>query len=275
MELKLKTVSPVILSGRNSSALYRGVDYEKVSNDKTNIIYPFFSEENRNGKANKPFEKANSYYIPASSLKGSLLPNANENISKEEILFRRNVIFRDILIEKEKVALKKLWKFQYLYQENKNNDGSNKDPKYDIFFPTVGIEMLEAGICFTGTILIKDTEKDFKKQLEKRLNSIFYQTKEKLNRYSNEIDIRIDEIRNIRIDEIRKLKDTEKVIEKLEGMRKSINQLIKSDKKYIFLGGYKGLLGSLTKLENNENIKNGFYVDEETLLPYGLVEVII
>ena len=46
----------------------------------------------------------------------------------------------------------------------------------------------------------------------------------------------------------------------------------------IFLGGYKGILGSLSQSDLSQQnkeprITNGFYIDEETLLPYGLVEV--
>ena len=58
----------------------------------------------------------------------------------------------------------------------------------------------------------------------------------------------------------------------MEEIKEKIKSLI--DRKLLFLGGYKGILGSLTrKLDEIQKVKNGFYIDEETMLPYGLVEV--
>lgn len=268
MELKFRTVSSVILSGRNSFSLYKGIDYKEVSNEEISIIYPFYSYENRNNKYNKIFEKANSYYIPASSLKGSLLVNKkNEKIqSKEESLFRQNVIFKDVLIKKEQIALKNLWKFQYLYQELKENNESNKKPIYDKFFPAIRIEMLKHDSYLIGNILIKNFEEEF----QKRMDKTFSITKDRLKKYEMEIDVRIQKIEKLKLVN----DDYKEARKKLEKTKNAINQLRKSDKKYIFLGGYKGILGSMTITEvENKNIRNGFYIDEETMLPYGLVEV--
>ncbi|MBC2576270.1 RAMP superfamily CRISPR-associated protein [Peptostreptococcus canis] len=271
MEIKFRTVSPVILSGRSSFALYKGIDYEKVDSQEINIVYPFFSYENRNNKSDKIFEKAKSYYIPASSLKGSILVNKNDNKnkSKEENLFRQNTIFRDVLIKKEHIILNKLWKFQYLYQELKENNKENKKPKYEEFFPAVGVEMLNTGVDLVGNILIKDIEKNLKEKFEKRLNETCCLTDNKLIKYLSEIDDRIQKIKDLKIVE----EDRKNTIKELEDIKNAISKLRKSGKKYIFLGGYKGLIGSLIKIEG-KNIRNGFYIDKETMLPYGLVEVI-
>ena len=59
-------------------------------------------------------------------------------------------------------------------------------------------------------------------------------------------------------------------------MSNTIQIQLERKKNFIFLGGYKGLLGSLSQLEikdKNHKIQNGFYIDENTLLPYGLVAV--
>ncbi|MDY2986545.1 MAG: hypothetical protein SOR77_02795 [Peptoniphilus sp.] len=262
MELKLKTVSPVILSSRNHSALYKGMDYKKTCSDKFSIIYTFFSYENRIGKINEDFKKANSYYIPASSLKGSLLLKTNVENS-----FRRNIIFSDVLIDKEQLVLKNLMKFQYLYENSKDTSKVNKIPKYDEFFPSIGIEMLKSDTNISVNIIIKKNE--LKNQLKENLDETFTETKEKLMRYYKEIDTRIEYIKNLKI----KYADTKDVVENLNKIKDSINHLIESDRNYIYLGGYKGVLACLKEIKNKNNIRNGFYIDDEKMLPYGLVEV--
>ncbi len=278
MEIKFNTVSPVILSGRSSYALYEGIDYEearKEGSEKISIIYPFCSYENRNNKPDKGFEKANSYCIPASSLKGSILLNENgkKNDSKEENSFRQNVIFKDISIKKEHIILKSVCKFQYLYQELKESNEAHKKvdktPEYGEFFPNVKIEMLDAGVSFKGNVLIKDTKKDLKRTFEKRLDKTCSITDDKLKRYINEINFRIQKVKDLGISEENK----ESVIEELKGIKKAICDIRKKEKRYIFLGGYKGILGSLTKVQTG-SIMTGFYIDKETKLPYGIVEVI-
>lgn len=266
MEIKFRVISPVILSGRSSFALYKGIDYQEVADDEISIIYPFFSYYDRNNRFDKNFEQADSYYIPASSLKGSILLNEKE--SKEENLFRQNIIFRDVFIKKENIILKKLSKFQYLYQEIKKTNERDKKPKYEEFFSTVGIEMLTPGIDLVGNILIKNTEKELEKKLKERLNKTFHITDKKLSRYLCEVNTRIQNIKKLNIEEM----DKRSTIKELEDIKRAINKLRESGEKYIFLGGYKGLLGSLTKCDN-KNIRNGFYIDRETMLPYGLVEI--
>ncbi|WP_050794617.1 hypothetical protein [Peptoniphilus indolicus] len=262
VELKFRTVSSVILSGRNHSALYEGIDYKKTCFDKFSIIYPFFSYENRIGKTNEDFKKANSYYIPASSLKGSLL--AKKNV---ENLFRRSIIFSDVLIDKEQVVLKNLMKFQYLYQNSEDTTKVNKIPKYGEFFPAIGIEMLKSDTNISVNILIKKS--DLKNQLKESLNETFIVTKEKLMRYSKEIDTRIEYINNLKI----KQTDVKGVLEILNKIKSSIDDLLKSDRNYIYLGGYKGILGCLKEVKDNENIRNGFYVDEEKCYHMDLLKL--
>lgn len=59
-------------------------------------------------------------------------------------------------------------------------------------------------------------------------------------------------------------------------MEGSINYLLKrEDIKIAFIGGFKGLIGGLNNysFEKYRELRNGFYIDEETMLPYGLVEL--
>ena len=73
-----------------------------------------------------------------------------------------------------------------------------------------------------------------------------------------------------------KSKDNENYLEKLKKIKYNIQKLlqqIQNKKNIVFLGGYKGILGSLSQLDQNHNVQNGFYIDKETMLPYGLLEV--
>lgn len=135
MKLKFTAISPVILSPRMEKALYKGVDFKGIKKDMENskienvgtikIIYPFYSYESRDLLFEKCFSYAKEYYIPASSLKGALLGSKK---NRDENSFRSKILFQDIKISKENIELKNLYKFQYLYQNDKkkNKDNSKK-----------------------------------------------------------------------------------------------------------------------------------------------------
>ena len=69
MKLEFTTVSPVILSPRMQKALYKGVDFKEVERDiknqkiekvnNINIVYPFYSYEDRDLLSEKSFSYAN------------------------------------------------------------------------------------------------------------------------------------------------------------------------------------------------------------------------
>ena len=281
MKLKFTAISPVILSPRMEKALYKDVDFKEVKEikkvDNIKVVYPLYTYESRDLLFEKCFSYAKEYYIPASSLKGALLGSKK---SGDENSFRSKILFQDIKISKEYIELKRLYKFQYLYQENneKNSDDKQeivyKIPKFELFFPNVAIEMISSGKEFEGEILLKSgvSEELFKSKLDES----FLITKNKLNNYIKEIEERI-KIINLWINDKKINKqeeENEDCIEKLKNIQKRMQQ-IKSRKNIIFLGGYKGILGSLSRLDKNRNIQNGFYIDEETMLPYGLVELSI
>ena len=265
MKLKFKTISPVILSPRMEKALYKGVDFKEIIMKDTkiekveniNIIYPFYSYDDRDLLSESNFSYSNEYYIPASSLKGALLGSKKD---EEENSFRSKLLFHDVKIRD--IKLKNLYKFQYLYEKKYNNE-TNKIPKYTVFFPGVAIEMLESKKEFESEILMKSSEIT-EEIFMKKLNEIFASTKKKLDNYLKETKERIEYTQAC-------------VKEKLKEVENNIKQL-DSNKNMIFLGGYKGILGSLSQSDLSQQnkeprITNGFYIDEETLLPYGLVEV--
>ncbi len=295
MKLKFKTISPIILSSRTEKALYKGIDFKEVNKgirnlkvkniDSINIVYPFYSYEDRDLLIEDCLLYAKEYYIPASSLKGALLGNKK---SDEEDSLRRKILFQDVKIKNSHIGLRNLYKFQYLYQKNKQDDKEEnqgnktknvnkankyKTPKYDVFFPSVAIEMMKTGNEFETEILFKSEITEV--VLKDKIYKSFDITKEKLNNYVKEIENRVQEIESwIEDGKLEKSEvSDENYIEKLQTIKNNINELLNSNKKMIFLGGYKGILGSLSKLDENTNIQNGFYIDDEALLPYGLVEI--
>lgn len=277
-------------------ALYKGIDFKEVNKgirnlkvkniDSINIVYPFYSYEDRDLLIEDCLLYAKEYYIPASSLKGALLGNKK---SDEEDSLRRKILFQDVKIKNSHIELRNLYKFQYLYQKNKQDDKEEnqgnqaknvnkankyKTPKYDVFFPSVAIEMMKIGNEFECEILLKEpitSEEFFKKKLDEN----FSITQNKLKNYLKEIENRMQEIKSwIKKKELEKPEDNdENYIEKLQTIENNINELLNSNKKMIFLGGYKGILASLSKLDENTKVQNSFYIDNETLLPYGLVEI--
>ena len=286
MKIKFKTISPVILSPRMEKALYKGVDFKEVSEGgmkslKTgeigniNMVYPFYSYEDRNLLYENCFSHAKEYYIPASSLKGALLGNKR---GEEENRFRSKILFKDIIIGNSHIRLRNLYKFQYLYQEAKEKNYDEKQeivykaPKFLPFFPSVAIEMLETDTEFESEILFK-LPKGSEEFFRNRLEESFHITKKKLENYIKETGCRIQVLNSwLEAGKIKKQKEgSVDYIDKLGEIKNNIEKYLKSDEHMIFLGGYKGILGSLSQLDEHHKVQNGFYIDECTLLPYGLV----
>ena len=294
MKLEFITVSPVILSPRIEKALYKGIDFKEVVDNTKNLkiekeeniininfVYPFYSYEDRDLLSEKNFSYASKYYIPASSLKGALLVDKTD---KDESMLRSKILFRDISIGSQYIELNNLYKFQYLYQEveGENNNGQEnvngkqkleyKSPKFEPFFPGVAIEMIGIDKEFNGEILLKSGISE--ETLNRKLEESYYITKIKLDNYIKEIKQRIEKINSWIKDGKLKEDDEKEYINKLECVEQNIKSLVEKDVKIIFLGGYKSILGSLTtQLDENKKVQNGFYIDKESMLPYGLVEV--
>ncbi|RRD94677.1 hypothetical protein EII17_07140 [Clostridiales bacterium COT073_COT-073] len=285
-----KSISPVILTSRIESALYKGIDFSRVaSNDKIQIIYPFYSHDSRNLQEKSNFHKANSYYIPASSLKGALLgklqysdikkvekktsKKETEKLEQEEISFRSQMRFRDVEIEPENIQLHNLEKAQYLYREGTIDDGNKKitekkynAPIWEAFFPAIQVEMLKANVEFQGEIAFRAEENEF----IETLNRNFKTTERKIANYIAEIENRLKKIEEWALADKKIVGELSDIKKKLQGFQGKEN--------LIFLGGYKGILAGLTNLtilkkEQREEVRNGFYVDKDSRLPYGLVEV--
>lgn len=132
----------------------------------------------RHDQPYKEYSKANSYYIPASSLKGAFLLDKTVEIfehSKNKLSINTQVgnsenegkktnfgkyfSFKDIKVQLDQIALNHLSKYQYLYQEEEGT----KEPTLDPFFPKVGVERLKRGSILNGELIVKEIEVDWKK----------------------------------------------------------------------------------------------------------------
>ena len=138
INLKLTTISKVILSPRDSGALYKDIDYSFLNynqgqelSKEVNMIYPFYSYTNRALSTENNIENI-KYYIPASSLKGAILSCIKEDDIK------RTLLFNDININPTDISLENLFKYQYL-------DSETAKIKFEKFFENVGIETLQNG----------------------------------------------------------------------------------------------------------------------------------
>lgn len=275
--INLKSITPLIFSNRMNDALYKGVDFNKDEAEKdfielvsANLVYQFSCYEDRTLRPDKTFSYAESYYIPASSIKGALC-------LKEEY---RNLKFKDIQVEKEKISLSVLKKFQYLYQNlddiDKNNKDKNARPKaikYTQYFPNIIVEMMKSGKCVSGEIVLRENDKMDYKSVVQQVDSI---TRNKLSEYLKQMEIicNMEYFKELEKTNCEHDFGNESGLLKFKEVGNSIKNLLKKDIKLAFVGGFKGLIGGLNNcdFENNQEIRNGFYIDEQTMLPYGLVE---
>jgi hypothetical protein len=237
---QLKTLSKVILSPRQQQAFYRGIDFENEEKG-INVIYPFYQR----GEYTR-YQKENQYYIPGSSIKGALLAPQTSH---------PKLFVDDLPLETENIVLSQLHKLQ--------NTGENeRQLKLNIFFPNVGIEMCEAGIELTNKGVLfskKSPESYFEKESDR--------TKKMIKKWLQSLGELCDlnEVEENTKDELNQTIYNLNLIQ---------NQQKPNEKTYLmFLGGYKGLLLSKVYQYNEETPQNGFFIDKDTYLPYGLVEI--
>lgn len=284
--LKCKTISKVCISPRASQALYETLDYKQSEeNQNYNMIYPFYSYDDRHLKEDYYLElkKKVSFYVPASSIKGALLLKENEGK-----YFRLD----DAKLDSKDIETCNIYKFQYVnileedvVKAKKENEGEKiKSPKYDIFFPNVGLEMLSESVSFDVKVQTVRTYNS-SLQMEAVLKRLNEHCVKKLERYIMKLDALISYFEYY-VDA--KLVEDTAGFNKLKMAKESIMKLKnqytnhRSGKSLIFLGGFKGHLMANEKIENKEVDeqfpKSAFYFVEcqsKELLPYGILEVSI
>jgi len=295
LKLNFKSLSRVIVSPRSLKALYKNVDFESedlfdlYENENFNkkienisIIYSFYSYNER--KLNMDSKDIN-YYLPGSSIKGSLFSG------------EKNIMCDDVKLKENDIVLDWIYKVVDYKEEVKQGIKSNlKIPKYKEFFENIGIEMLNSEKNFEVIVRVfgnseeniseklKDTNKKtirkldfFISKIKKVLNSI-ETDKSKTNKTEISENLAKENITE-NSEEISKMNTTKNLKEILNNIENIKEKYKKKDNKKIitFLGGFKGKVGTISKIGTSskigENIKTGLYFDNKTKLPYGLIEI--
>lgn len=258
---QLETVSSLILSPRDHKGLYlaaRDFQTEQISKhfstietDKNavgriKIIYPFYQY----GTYSSYQPDSTDYYIPGSSIKGSLLSNSEQKLAKE-------LLVDDVPIKGTDLRLTQLQKLQYLSPDNDNAT------MLDSFFPNVAVEMLLAERTYTGEMFCKEDIRTYLQAAQERttakLSQLYVKLATVLER--NEID--------------------EKTKPKVIQLKDNVQMIMERSRErcFLLLGGYKGL--SLSGPFEQEDkpvdfsaVDTAVYMDCSSYLPHGIVEIL-
>lgn len=245
---KLELLSSLMISPRGGHALYQGIDEfrkkpEAVSRKpgglekrEVNVVYPFYQYG-----AYEAYDPENAeYYIPGSSVKGALLAQNNKN--------RNGIMADDISVPNGQIALRSLWKAQLLDDPGK--------AKFDLFFPNVGIEMIEGKSRFTGELYLEDSI-----EISEVLRTAGKVSQDKMRQMCGYLQ----KLEN------GGYKDNE-LLSVLRTVRRNLESCLKKED-ILLLGGYKGLLHSLLMKKEENEVKSGIFIDFSTDLPHGMVRV--
>lgn len=246
---RLKTLSKLVLSPRDQHGYYLDAeDFKKediaLNHDdqkKVKIIYPFYQY----GDYSYYCPESTQYYIPGSSLKGTILSNFSDQLTFK-------LMVDDIRIESKDLQLTHLSKLQNLSNE------TGRKIKLDVFFPNIAVEMLKAESEYSGELFSDE-------KIEKYLHEAQCGTKTKLEQLKNRLNLidysRLDEVTEIHVSTFRR---------NIESVLHVINE--KSNDSFILvLGGYKGL--ALSGIFNETDFDSAIYIDQSVYLPHGLVEI--
>lgn len=241
---RLKTLSSLVASPRASLALYRTLEQFKPEEipkelrEKCKVIYPFYQV----GTYEK-YDKDNAcYYLPGSSVKGALRRGQTGPLK---------LMVDDIPVANTATALKTLQKVQYLKSES-------QAPCLAAFFENVGVEMVKAGTELTGeayvdrtdtfTDLLAETHQAAKAKMQQMLD-YWAELEHSLGDNSKELKVKL-----------------QKAGGKLEACMQEPG--------VILLGGFKGLLHSILRQTQTEDIDKGaIFLDPDTDLPHGIVQI--
>lgn len=249
---ELTVLSNVILSPREKEGIFLDDDQKKKCTlDNINIIYPFYQY----GMYDE-YDKENAkYYIPGSSLKGSVFKGKSK------------ILVDDIAIPHARIKLKKLNKVQHIPKKGQEeSDEKQKQMILDTYFPNIGIEILEGnGKPFEAAFY---SEEDIKE----RLLEVHEDSRRKIEKLIQKIED------SIVLNSFHKEKSerSQKCEMKLKEVQNNLKEILKNRKEteyLFFLGGYKGLLLTRTFEEMPE--KSAIYIDKDKNLPYGLCKIVL
>lgn len=251
----LQTLSTLALSPRDHQGFYLAAsDFSKEDvaafssvKKQVKIIYPFYQY----GMYPRYQPERTSYYIPGSSIKGALAINRSTTAQPK-------ILVDDIKVDSGNLQLYRLYKAQYLSQDN-------KEPAIiDEFFPNVAVEMLKAGTECQGELFCEGSP-----HCEVRPHSYFdkaqQNTKNMLDKLKGKIESSYDRFED---------EDSKSVLREMQqnltGILEGLNAP-ESNTFTILLGGYKGLM--LSGVFDATDFNSAIYIDKQNMLPHGLVQI--
>lgn len=245
---KLTTFSSVALSPREAQAFYSIEDSFKpqhilgrlksnIDEHKVKVIYPFYQY----GIYSKYDPENAQYYIPGSSIKGSILCGGKS---------KAKMLVDDIQINVNDLELNHLCKLQR----------NEEKLVLDTFFPNTVVEMMKAGSEYIGQIFSEDELKPVlyhsQKLTIRKLEQLAYKLRQELDSISNKETL-------IKINQL--LKNVIHITNEIK---------FSKDAQYtLLLGGYKGLMLSGVVNDLKTETPSAIFVDQSTKLPYGLVQI--
>ena len=237
--IKLTTYSPLILSPREQNVI------TTTKEGKIQYLYPFYQYGEYDSTENP------QYYIPGSSIKGAI---GKSNIGSQRLLVD------DIRLNSDFIEKRSLTKIQKIDIKNKGN----KTIKDEVFFPMLKVEMLRSNVEVEGEMFCNGSLNETLERMDQESRNRI----ETWDQYQLKI---ISEL----FDQKDKRTQFEALIESPVKKLKALEEKIGKPAHLLFLGGFKGkILAGVKQLEaKNELIPVSFYIDKETSLPYGIVNI--
>ncbi len=262
---QIKVLSSLILSPRSGQALYPGIDEfarepfieepgkpeksEMQVQDRkpAKVVYPFYQY----GEYQEYDPENASYYLPGSSVKGALLQRERTEDEATRLMAD------DILVPNAAIVLRNLQKVQYLDKPQKT--------KLAPFFDNVGVEMIKSGTILEGELYLEENT-EFGNLLS-AANAVTVKKMKQMISY-----IQMLETGLTRAGKNEKKGECAKGKSALERERTELEKLCRNNK-IVLMGGYKGLLHSILQDPRANGEKGSLFIDIETNLPHGLVEL--
>lgn len=250
----IRTLSSLILSPRSNTAFYEELgtfdskalklDEHYINKEKLRIIYPFYQYGEYQYEKNQYMQGKAQYYIPGSSVKGALCQGEQYNMMAD-----------DVPVSGESIVLRNLYKTQFLDDPTKTN--------FDAFFENIGVEMIPARTPLCGELYVEDQEA-FTMFLKQGNQKVKQKTEQMLS-YIRKLNQQCSAQKDF--------------CNKLRQMDQSLSSHRDKDNLFLF-GGSKGLLHSIILADTSsinkfpgDDHRAALFLDRETMLPHGLVEI--
>ena len=241
---RIKTLSSLIVSPRSALAFYKELEEfrlkdiksdSKCSSSEIKVIYPFYQY----GKYTSYNPENSEYYIPGSSIKGALCQGSK---------VAGSFMVDDVEVPNHYIVLRNICKAQYL-------DDSETAACFKTFFDNLGFEMVKDNAELTG---------EFSLDSFKTASDLLAAANQSTRRRIGQMKEYLCEL-NRRDSPLEELKQAERELSRLLDDKGSCLLGL--------LGGYKGLLHSIELEEGLERPNSAVFLDPETYLPHGLVQM--